>query len=171
MKMSNKLEKCLKKLEENFLNPINLKKKIRYLSCLLFVFTFLSLSIETALKSGTASSYADLLSPITYSFYWPRFTLLLMPSLAIILLSAHKKKQSDYILQGLLLFMAPIIVSSNLDIFSAYNLVPNLNQPKHFMQLYHFVTAANAALWMVIIMLGLIWLFQKPNYITDIQAM
>lgn len=162
--MNSKSEQSVTKLVESILSNVNLKKKIHYLSYFLFIFTFLSLSFETALKSGAASSYSDLLTPITYSFYWPRFILFLIPSIVLILLSAHKKKQYDFILKGLFLFMAPIIVSRNMDIFSTYNLIPNLNQSKHFIPLYHFVTAVNAAIWMGIIILGIMWMFQNNNY-------
>lgn len=146
------------------MSNVNLKKKIHYLSYFLFVFTFLSLSCETALKSGTLSSYSDLLTPITYSFYWPRFILFLIAPLTIILLSAYEGKQYNFILKGLFLFMTPIILSRNIDIFSTYNLIPNLNQPKHMIQLYHYMTSVNSALWIVIIILGIIWTFQKTNY-------
>ncbi len=47
---------------------INLKTLIHYLSFLLLVLSYLSLSFETALKSGVFSSYSDLFTPITHFF-------------------------------------------------------------------------------------------------------
>ncbi len=140
---------------------INLKTPIYYLSFLLLVLSYLSLSFETALKSGVFSSYDDLFTPITHIFYWPRFALLLAPALVLIILSSVKMKNYEFILKGFFLFTAPIIISNNISLFSAPNVIPHLNQPQQFIQLYYYASWIKSITWMGIILLGLIWTFQK----------
>lgn len=141
----------------------SLKKQIHYLAYILFVLTFLSLSFETALKSGSASSYGDLFIPITDSFYWPRFIVFLLPSLILIVLSSLEKKQYERVLKGLFLFSAPIVASQNIDLFSAYAIIPCPNQPENFIQLYYIASIFNALIWLGIITIGMIWTFQKES--------
>ena len=140
---------------------LSLKKQIHYLAYFLFIFSYLSLSFETALKAGSASSFRDLFLPITDSFYWPRFIVLLIPSLVLIALSSIQKIQYEYVLKGLFILSAPIIFSRNIDIFSAHVIITPLNQPEHFMQLYYVTSCCNALIWLGIIILGLFWSFQK----------
>ncbi|HAT1722207.1 TPA: hypothetical protein I8Y83_002758 [Legionella pneumophila] len=140
---------------------INLKTPIHYLSFLLLVLSYLSLSFETALKSGVFSSYSDLFTPIIHIFYWPRFALLLSPALVLIILSSVKMKNYEFILKGFFLFTAAVIVSNNISLFSSPNVIPPLNQPQHFIQLYYYASWCKSITWIVIITLGLIWTFQK----------
>lgn len=140
---------------------MNLKTSIYYLSFLLLVLSYLSLSFETALKSGVFSSYGDLFTPITHVFYWPRFALFLAPALALIVFSSEKMKNFEFILKGFFLFTALVIIGNNISLFSAANLIPNLNQPQQFIQLYYFVAWIKSIIWIGISILGLIWSFQK----------
>ncbi|HAU0316929.1 TPA: hypothetical protein JBF53_15020, partial [Legionella pneumophila] len=96
---------------------INLKTLIHYLSFLLLVLSYLSLSFETALKSGVFSSYSDLFTPITHFFYWPRFALLLAPALVLIIFSSVKMKNYESMLKGFFLLTTPVIISNNLSLF------------------------------------------------------
>jgi len=149
---------------------INLKTPIHYFSFLLLVLSYLSLSFETALKSGVFSSYSDLFTPITHIFYWPRFALLLAPALVLIILSSVKMKNHELILKGFFLFASPIIVSNNISLFSSPNVIPILNQPQHFIQLYYYASWCKSITWMGIIILGLIWTFQKELKPVGAQA-
>ena len=80
---------------------MNLKTPIYYLSFLLLVLSYLSLSFETALKSGACPSYDDLFTPISHVFYWPRFAVFLAPAVILIVLSSDKMKNFESILKGL----------------------------------------------------------------------
>lgn len=140
---------------------MNLKTPIHYLSFLLLVFSYLSLSFETALKSGVFLSYSDLFSPITHIFYWPRFALFLTPALVLIILSSVKMKNYEFILKGFFLFIAPIIIINNVSVFSAPNAIPNLNQPQQFIDLYYYASWSKSITWVGIALLGLIWTFQR----------
>ncbi|HAT1945878.1 TPA: hypothetical protein JBJ85_15490 [Legionella pneumophila] len=149
---------------------INLKTLIHYLSFLLLVLSYLSLSFETALKSGVFSSYSDLFTPITHFFYWPRFALLLAPALVLIILSSVKMKNYESMLEGFFLLTTPVIISNNLSLFSASNAIPHLNQPEQFIQLYYYASWIKSITWMGIILLGLIWTFQKKPQTVETQT-
>ena len=150
---------------------INLKTPIiHYLSFLLLVLSYLSLSFETALKSGVFSSYGDLFTPITHIFYWPRFAFLLAPALVLIILSSINMKNYEFILKGFFLFTAPVIISNNLSLFSAPNAIPHLNQPQQFIQLYYYASWIKSITWMGIILLGLTWTFQKKQQPVETQT-
>lgn len=140
---------------------MNLKTSIYYLSFLLLTLSYLSLSFETALKSGACPSYEDLFAPITHIFYWPRFAVILAPTLILTVLSSDKMKNFEAILKGFFLFTGPIIINNNFSLFSAPNVIPHLNQPQQFIQLYYYVSWIKSITWMGIILLGLIWTFQK----------
>ena len=114
----------------NLMIHISLKKHIHNLSYLLFVFTFLSMSFEIALKSGSASSFGGLFMPVMNSFYWPRFFIFLMPS--IILIISINKKQYERILKGLFLMAAPIVASVSISLFSSYQIITPFDQPEQF---------------------------------------
>lgn len=148
---------------------MNLKTPIYYLSFLLLILSYLSLCFETALKSGVCPSYDDLFAPITHIFYWPRFTVFLAPAVILIVLSSDKMKNFESILKGLFLFTGPVIISNNLSLFSAPNEIPHLNQPQQFIQLYYSVSWIKSITWMGIILLGLIWTFQKKPSLLKTQ--
>jgi len=140
---------------------VNLKKVIHYLSFLLLILSYFSLSFETSLKSGISSSYSDLFIPITQVFYWPRFFLFLTPALVLIIFSSEKMKNFEFILKGFFFFSTLIIINNNINLFFDSNLIPNFNQPQQFIWLYYLVVRIKSITWIGISVLGLIWSFQK----------
>ncbi len=140
---------------------VNLKKVIHYLSFLLLILSYFSLSFETSLKSGISSSYSDLFIPITQVFYWPRFFLFLTPALVLIIFSSEKMKNFEFILKGFFFFSTLIIINNNINLFFDSNLIPNFHQPQQFIWLYYLVVRIKSITWIGISVLGLIWSFQK----------
>lgn len=146
---------------------ISLKKQIRYLSYPLFVLTFLSMSFEIALKSGSASSFGGLFMPVMNSFYWPRFFIFLMPSIVLIIFVSFNKKQYERILKGLFLIAAPIVASVSISLFSSYQIITPFDQPEQFTQLYYVTLFSKFVILLGITLLGMIWTFQKEPKITN----
>ena len=146
---------------------ISIKKQILYLSYLLFVLTFLSMSFEIALKSGAASSLSGLFMPVMNSFYWPRFVIFLMPSIVLIFFVSINKKQYERILKGLFLIAAPIVASVSFSLFSSYQIITPFDQPEQFTQLYYVTLFSKFVIMLGITLLGMIWTFQNDHKITN----
>lgn len=140
-----------------------LKKQIRDLAYLLFILTFLSMSFEIALKSGSSSSFSDLFMPVMNAFYWPRFVIFQLPSLVIIILSSINKRYYERILKALFIFAAPIVVGLSINLYSSYKLIIPFHQPEQFIQLYYVTLFSKTVVLLGITLLGIIWTFQKKQ--------